>query len=125
VNFAEYCAHNKITPEEALRESKREDDLIEQPGSDPVGFAVSKIHGVGVFATCDRCQDYPLGLALDNQLHRTSIIGRFINHAHNPNCFLKSMHDGSYQLYPLLGVKKGDELTIAYEAVDRIRADQK
>lgn len=64
-----------------------------------------------------------VGLALGPDLHRTEVIGRYINHAHNPNCYLKLRGDGGYDLVSLFGVKAGDEVTIAYEAVDRIREE--
>jgi len=123
VNWQEYLAFHKLNDLQVLQMCRRTDDLIPQPPGDQVAVCISKLHGLGAFTKLDRGMHEVVGLALGPHLHRTDIIGRYINHAHNPNCYLRKRDDGGYELVALLGVRACDELTIAYEMVDRIREE--
>jgi hypothetical protein len=126
MTFDEWCKAHGTTPEQSQILSSTDRDLIEQPPTDctRVRLGKSKIHGTGIFSCRGFGPHTFVGLALDENLRRTCVIGRFINHSHTPNCYLKREPDNSFTLQTLFEINEGTELTMTYEACDLIRKGQ-
>ena len=78
----------------------------------------SKIHGLGLFTTCDITTGHEFGIThvkhnnfLDGYI-RTPL-GGFFNHSKSPNC--KAYKVGDYiQLKAISNIKSDEELTVEY-----------
>ncbi len=96
----------------------------------------SDIHGVGVFATTTIAPFTKLGPALSQDLRDTTMnnpdlvfsslgwlvitwpIGRFMNHAADPNCEIGINEAGNkFNITTLRGINQFDELTINYAEI--------
>lgn len=108
-----------ITEELVREQSENESDQIPMPlGSYKFQLAASKIQGKGVFATADLLQDEVVGAARLNGF-RTPL-GRFTNHAKNPNA--RMVKDDNGDIFLVMnkaisgcrGGNLGDEITINY-----------
>lgn len=108
-----------ITEELVREQSENESDQIPMPlGSYKFQLATSKIQGKGVFATADLLKDEVVGAARLNGF-RTPL-GRFTNHAKNPNARMVKEENGDIFLVMnkaisgCRGGNLGDEITINY-----------
>jgi hypothetical protein len=108
-----------ITEQLVRSQSENEEDQIPMPlGSYKFQIGTSKIQGKGIFATADLLEDEVVGAARLNGF-RTPL-GRFTNHAKNPNARMVKYNNGDIYLVMnkaisgYRGGNLGDEITINY-----------
>ncbi len=94
-----------------------------KPLPEEVTIKKSKIEGLGVFAIEDIIAGFCFGIThhYNERNHFKKLIrtplGGFLNHADNPNCFIKDSEAESL-LYAVRPIKKGEELTVYYRKYD-------
>ena len=85
----------------------------------PKGLTIesSKVEGLGLHATEDLEAGIVLGkthvMSSSSAVWVRTPLGGFINHSNTPNCFIITT-DTERELYSVVPIKKGDEITVFY-----------
>lgn len=108
-----------VTEELVKEQSEKEDDMTGLPlGSYKFQVGPSNIHGKGVFATSDILEGELVGVARLGD--KRTVLGRYTNHAKNPNAKMVLHTNGDMYLIMTKSVSGcrggdlGDEITIDY-----------
>ncbi len=110
---------NGITPEQVAEETANGGDVV-WLSSVPVISAPSKREGVGLFAACDIIGGHAFMPARLADGRRTQA-GRYTNHGADPNCRFYEPGDGGVMMQALRTIRAGEELTVNYRNVMRMR----